>query len=155
MKRNCKRHAKDPPYTVTKVLGQVTDELDLGMGRKKVTHVRMVKEYCERKVKRVMLVVEKDDIDDEVVETNDKVKVVGSVTNDKWKTQLKTVTKEYDDILMKVPGSTETVKFGIDTGDTQLIAQRPYKTPETLRKGVEEKIQWLLKKGYIRESSIP
>ena len=43
-------------------------------------------------------------------------------------------------------------EFAMDTGAHDPIAQRPYNTPLSLRDSVDKEIDWLLSKGYIRES---
>ena len=55
--------------------------------------------------------------------------------------------------MTKEPGLTTLVEFGIDTGDSRPIAQRPYNTPLSLRDSVDRELDWLISQGYIRESS--
>ena len=59
---------------------------------------------------------------------------------------------EFDSTMTRELGLTKSVEFGIDTGDHVPIAQRLYNTPLSLRESVDKEIDWLLSKGYIRES---
>jgi hypothetical protein len=52
-------------------------------------------------------------------------------------------------------GKTSIVKHKIDTGDTQPIAQKPYKVNEQNGKIIREEIEKMLKDGVIRESRSP
>ena len=57
--------------------------------------------------------------------------------------------------MTKEPGLTPLAEFGIDTGQSSPIAQRPYNTPLSLRDSVDKEIDWLLEKQYIRKSDSP
>ena len=81
------------------------------------------------------------------------MKVVGEVLVNSREEDIRNWEEEFADILMEELGLTGAVEFGIDTGDSPPIAQRPYNSPVMLREGMEEEIQWLLDKGYIRRSS--
>ena len=62
------------------MLGPLTHEIDVGGRRRKVAHVKFLKEYVERKfVQRVTTVLEDDKGEDRVHETNEKVEQVGEV----------------------------------------------------------------------------
>ena len=51
------------------------------------------------------------------------------------------------------PGCTDVVKMTIDVGDTQPIAQMPYRVPDKMKTKVEEQIRKLLEEGIIEEST--
>jgi hypothetical protein len=52
-------------------------------------------------------------------------------------------------------GDCPLVQMKIDTGSARPISQKPYRTPLTKRKIIEEQITSMLKKGVIRPSSSP
>ena len=54
--------------------------------------------------------------------------------------------------MTKEPGLTKLAEFSIDMGEHRPIPQRPYNTPLGLRESVDKELDWLLSKGYIRES---
>ena len=60
---------------------------------------------------------------------------------------------DFSDILTKEPGLMNLAEFKIDTGDHPPICQGPYNTPPGLIASVNKELQWLLDKGYIREST--
>ena len=134
-------YAWEGPYSISKVLGPGTYELDSGGRRRKVAHISFIKEYVERKVvKRVTTVLEDDWEDDEVQSTNGKVKLMGGVVDVKRERDIKLWTEEFKNILTEELGLTNLVRFGIETGDSPPISQRPYKIPVALREGVEEEM---------------
>ena len=69
--------------------------------------------------------------------------------------QLKELLDKYKKVLDKEPGLTKLVEFEINTGDASPVYQRPYNTPEALRKSVDAEIDWLISTGYIVPSSSP
>ena len=52
-------------------------------------------------------------------------------------------------------GRTETVRMTINTGDHPPIKQRPYRTPLSQQKVVDEAVEEMLSKGIIEKSSSP
>ena len=140
------------PYEVSQVLGEVTYQLNLGGKRRRVAHVNTMKAYEERAVvKKVTMALEEEGLD-ELMVTNEKVKIIGEKLE---KAKLEDVEEwcgDFKDVLTEEPGLTHLVKFGIDTGQSPPIAQRPYSTPVALKPGVDDEIDWLLQKGYVRES---
>ena len=57
--------------------------------------------------------------------------------------------KEYSDILTKEPGLTNLTEFRMDTGNHPPFVC----APQTLMTSVNNELDWLLEKGYIREST--
>ena len=84
-----------------------------------------------------------------------EVKVTGSVVDKDRVRDVKRWEEDYSDTLMKEPGLTDMIRFKIETGDHKPIYQRPYNTPQSLKKSVDDELAWLLKKGYIRPSKSP
>ena len=149
------QEAWEGPYIISKVLGPVTYEVDSGVGRRKVSHVGMLKEYIVKSAKRITSMFDEQVLADEEFETNEKIKVVGSVASEDMRLGLDKLLGNFRDTLTEDPGLTDAVRFSIDTGQHDPIAQRPYQTPDVLKKGLEEELRWLLDKGYIRESDSP
>ena len=142
------------PYLVVKPFGPVTYKIDMGTGRTKVAHISMLKKFKDRWVKRVTSVFDMPVLTDKELDTNDKLGVIGEVKDKHRKEQLGEVLSYFENTSEK-PGLNKEERFHIDTGDTLPIALRPYKMPGTMKEGVEEEIAWLLRKGYIRESTSP
>jgi len=140
-------------YTVTWKLGLVTYELDVGKKKKRVAHINTLRKYEERgQLKRITTVLEDDTVDDSLVDSNAKLKLVEGSLEEGRLADVMTWQKEFSDTLSEKPGETDLVQFSINTGDAEPIAQRPYMIAVGLRVGVEEELEWLLKMGYIRES---
>ena len=97
--------------------------------------------------------LEGDTDSDCVMNTNSKLKLVGGTVRCDWLEDIDRRKKEFSETLMEEPGETELVEFSIETGDADPIAQRSYMTAQGLRQGVDEELDWLLRKGYIRKSS--
>ena len=148
--------ALEGPYEITAVLGSLMYELDIGRKKKRIAHFNSIKEFEERdKVCRITTVLEDDTGDGCVLDTNQKVKLIGGkVEADRLK-DIEAWTLEFKETLTEEPGLTDLVEFQLDTGGAEPIAQRPYLTPIGLRDGVDMEIHWLLEKGYIRKSSSP
>ena len=66
------------------------------------------------------------------------------------KEDLRKLEKEYVDILTEVPGLTDQTISTIDMGDRGPVQQHPYSVPTSLRKAVDEELEWLIDKKYIR-----
>ena len=134
------------PYLVVKPLGPVTYKIDMGMGRTKVAHIRMLKKFKDRWVKRVTSVFDTPVLTDKELDTNDKLGVIGEVKDKHRKEQLGEVLSDFENTLSEEPGLNKEERFHIDMVDTLPIAQRPYKMPDTMKESVEEEIAWLLRK---------
>jgi len=55
--------------------------------------------------------------------------------------------------LTKESGLTDLVEFGIETGDSVPVSQRPYNIPIHFSESIDTEIDWLIGKGYIRKSA--
>ena len=82
-----------------------------------------------------------------------EVKISGVAEGEDRERDVREWEKEYSDILTKEPGLTNLTEFKMDTGNHPPICQRPYNTPQTLITSVNKELDWLLEKGYIREST--
>ena len=148
--------AWEGPYEVAKILGPLTYELDIGKRKKRVAHVNTLKKFQEReKVCRITTVLEEDTIEDEVSDTNQKVKLVGGNLEADRLRDIEEWSNDFKETLTEEPGLTNLVEFTLDTEDEEPIAQRPYLTPMSLKEGVDTEIDWLLDKRYIQKSKSP
>ena len=112
-----------------------------------------LKEYSERSVRKITTVLEDDNEEDEITTTNDKLTLVMGDTNAERQADIQLLKEEFSETLKEEPGTTELISFKINTGDARPISQRPYMTANSLNKGVEDEINWMLKRGFIQESS--
>ena len=133
------------------MLGPLTYKVGLSEGRSQVVHVRFLKDYVERVVKRATTILLDDTEEDSVMDANRKVNVEGAVGSGPRQEDIGE-WEEYADILTEEPGLTDLATFKIDTGDAKPIHQRAYNTPVLLIPGVDLEINWLLEKGYIVSS---
>ena len=78
--------------------------------------------------------------------------VRGKVETANRERDIKEWVDEFETMLTMESGLTSKVQFSMETGMHNPIAQRPYNTPLSLRESVDKEIDWLLSKGYIRES---
>ena len=60
--------------------------------------------------------------------------------------------EEFGETLTKEPGLTKLAEYKIDAGEHTPIVQQTYNTTLTLISSVDKENDWLLAKGYIRES---
>ena len=137
------------PLEIVQVLGPLTYKVGLSEGRSRVVHVRFLKDYVERVVKRATTILLDDTEEDSVMDANRKVNVEGAVGSGPRQEDIGEWEKEYADIFTEEPGLTDLAMFKIDTGDAKPIHQRAYNTPVSLILGVDLEINWLLEKGYI------
>ena len=137
---------------MVKVLSPLLYVIELDNGKKRDVSIRFLKEYIERPVKRATTVLLEDKEGDDVLDCNREVVLDGSVIDANRQKDVEEWKRDYSDTLTEEPGFTSQVSFGIDTKDHQPVAQRAYSTPVALQEGVEQEIDWLLKKGYIRKS---
>ena len=144
------------PYKVVKVLGSVTYGIDVGLKRFKTVHVKFLKEFIQkREIKRVTTVVE--DIKGDVLEVDNynKVEVLGGSADQGVVEGMSDILAEFKEVFTEVSGLIKSLTFSIDTGDSSSVSQRSYNTPVTLKEGVDCEIDWLIERGYIRESNSP
>ena len=145
--------AWEGPYEIEKQLGPVTYSMIVnGDKKKRIAHVNTLKEYNERKIKKVTTILEEDKSDDDITGTNDKLKIIHQNMEADRKADIESLQQQFSETLREEPGVTELAIFTINTGDARPIAQRLYMTAEKLKKGVEEELSWLLQRGFIEES---
>ena len=139
------------PFEVAKVLSPLFYVIELDNGKKRDVSIRFLNEYVERPVKRATTVLLEDKEGDDVLDCNREVVLDGSVIDSNRQKDVEGWERDYNDTLTEEPGFTSQVSYGIDTKDHKPVAQRDYSTPVALQEGVGQEIEWLLKKGYIRE----
>ena len=145
--------AWEGPYEIDKQLGPVTHSLITSKDKKKkVVHINTIKEYNER-IRKVTAILEEDKKDDDIMNTNDKLKLIAGDTEENRKADIEVLQQEFSEILREEPGTTDLAVFKINTGDAQPTQQRPYMTANSLKQGVEDEIKWLLDRGFIEEST--
>ena len=145
--------AWEGPYIIDKKLGPVTYSLLIrGHKKKRVVHVNTLKEYSERAIRKITTVLEDDNEDDEITNTNDKLKLVIGDNEAGRQADIQLLRDEFCETLREEPGTTELTSFKINMGEAQPISQRPYMTANSLKKAVEEEINWMLERGFIEES---
>ena len=144
------------PYTIVKMNSPLSYKVDTGSRRVNSVHIQLLKGYVERDdttlVKRITTVLEPDSESDSMEHEYTEVVVSGRVETPNREADIQDWLKEYKDTMTKEPGLTKLAEFSIDTGEHRPIAQRPYNTPLGLRESVDKELDWLLSKGYIRES---
>ena len=147
------------PYLVERRNTPLSYRINTGDRVLPSVHIQMLKTYIPRQdephVCRVTSVLEPDTVEDQLDDQYAEVKVTGSVVDKDRVRDVKRWEEDYSDTLMKEPGLTDMIRFKIETGDHKPIYQRPYNTPQSLKKSVDDELAWLLKKGYIRPSKSP
>jgi len=93
-------------------------------------HIQLLKQYVLRDeallVKRVTTVQGPDPYSDSMNQQYTQVVFSGKVRDPNRESDIQEWLTEFERTMTKEPGLTE---FGIDTGDTPPIVQRPYNTP--------------------------
>ena len=79
---------------------------------------------------------------------------VGELSAKQWK-QLDDLLEEYQDLFDNNLGRCGIEKHSIDTKFARPIKQHAYQRPPAEKKIIKEKIQKMLEKGVIQESSSP
>ena len=82
-----------------------------------------------------------------------EVIVSGKVEDPDREADIQQLLEEFSTTMTKEPGLTSLTEFGLDMGDSPPIAQRPYNMPLALTDSVDSELDWLVEKGYIREST--
>ena len=145
------------PYEIVKKNSPLSYRVDTGSRVVNSVHIQLLKEYIKRDdalvIKRVTTVLEPDTESDSMDQEYAEVVIKGKADNSSREHDIKQWLKEFESTMTKEPGLTTLVEFGIDTGDSMPIVQRPYNTPLSLRDSVDRELDWLISQGYIRESS--
>ena len=145
------------PFTIVKKNSPLSYRVDTGDRTIPSVHIQLLKEYVPREsgklVRRVTTVLEPNSESDSMDQQYSEVKISGVAEGEDRERDVREWEKEYSDILTKEPGLTNLTEFKMDTGNHPPICQRPYNTPQTLITSVNKELDWLLEKGYIREST--
>ena len=144
------------PFQIVGRNSSLSYKIDTGDRVINSVHIQLLKEYIPRtqslEVKRVTTVLEPDTESDSMDQEYSEVVIRGKVEMMNREKDIQEWVEEFQTSLTKEPVLTPLAEFGIDTGSHDPIAQRPYNTPLSLRDLVDKEIDWLLSKGYIRES---
>ena len=108
------------PYEINGVAGPMSYEIKVN-GKKKCVHIKFLKEWHGKTVKRVTTTLEDDTESDELGVTNQKVQVEVRESDSVFQKKLETLVKGYTDVLCDEPGLTEMVELEIDTEDALYI----------------------------------
>ena len=145
------------PYHVVKKNTPLSYKIDTGSRVINSVHIQLLKQFVQRDeallVKRITTVLEPDTDSDSMDQQYSEVIVSGKVEDPDREADIQQWLDEFSTTVTKEPGLISLTEFGIDTGDSPPIAQRPYNTPLALRDSVDSELDWLLEKGYIREST--
>ena len=142
------------PYNITQVAGPLSYKLDV-KGKQKCVHIKFLKEWQGKSVKRVTTTLEDDTESDDLVVTNPKVEIEPGGDETVYKEKLGSILEKFTDVLCEELGLTGLVELEIDTGEAPPIYQCAYNTLVSVRGQVTKEIEWLRERGYIRESYSP
>ena len=147
----------DGPFTVIKVNSPVSYAVDFGYRKSPSIHIQLMKVFKsqDERVARVTSVLAPDTQSDDIRDRLASVEVEQQTKSSKQQKDIADIERTYLDILTKNPGCTDRVSFSIDTGDSAPLFQRAYNTPTVLREHIDNELDWLLDRGYIRPSSSP
>ena len=144
------------PFVIVKHNSSLSYKVNTGDRVIGSVHISLQKEYVPRNpdqtVKCVTTMLEPDTESDSMDQQFSELVIRGTVEADSRDKDIQDWVDEFSDTLTKEPGLTKLAEFRIETGDHQPIAQCPYNTPLTLKASVDREIDWLLSKGYIRQS---
>ena len=138
-------------------------------GFQKAYHVNLLKRYVERREvesenETVMGMTSLPWTEDVVLKEWDEEVDLGFAGNDKdildisenldegKKMQMRTLLKEFNEVLSDKPGKTDWVEHEIRLTSTEPIRKKPYPIPHHLRKDAEEEIKKMLEMGIIEQS---
>ena len=144
------------PFEVVRKNSALSYKINTGDRVINSVHIQLLKEYVPRNpnqaVKRVTTVLEPDTESDSTDQEYSEVVIRGRAEAQSREKDISEWVEEYSNTLTKELGLTPLAEFTIDMGKHDPIAQCPYNTPLSLRDSVDSEIDWLLSKGYIRES---
>ena len=150
------RESWDGPGRVIGINSPLSYKIEMDKRVITTVHIQQLKEFNQNKaIKRVTAVLEQDTEGEEIINRYAQAKVEPQQLTEEQQSQLAEVLGRHSHTLTKDPGLTTLTCFDIDTGQAEPIYQRPYNTPVALRSKVDEEIDWVLGKGFIRPSSSP
>ena len=98
---------------------------------------------------------EADTAQDDIVNRYSEAEIQEQQLQASQKKDIDDIVNEYPEVITNEPGLTSLLEFALEIGDTQPIFQRAYYIPAAFRKSIDEEIDWLLTKHYIRVSTSP
>ena len=111
-----------------------------GTGRPKVVHTNTLKTCVEREepVRRLTVVAD-DGGGTPTANVRLKTKHAEYVEED-----VRKLRDEFCDVLVDIPGNTESCSISVEVGDVTPINQTPYRVPDRLKDGVRSEIEKLV-----------
>jgi len=107
------------------------------------------------KVSRATSVFEPDNEKDDITNRYAEATITENKLSEEQESEIEQLVQKHKQTLTKKPGLTHLATFGIDTEEHSPVFQRAYNTPEALRDSMDQEIDWLLEKGFIRRSQSP
>ena len=90
-------------FEIVKSVGLLSYQFDVGSGKLKTAHIRFLKQYREKEIKRITSVLEDDKEDGFVEDGNNKVELCGMLVNNSRKEDTDKLMEEYGDVLTEEP----------------------------------------------------
>ena len=147
------------PFKISKKNSPMSYAIDMGDRQIPSVHIQLIKKYNQEndkpRVGRITSMFEPDSNQDDILDRYSAVTVSGSQLANKQDQDIEEIEGKYRDILTKEPGLTSLTEFGIETVDSQPIFQRAYNTPAALRQSIDNEVDWLSEKKFIRPSGSP
>jgi len=144
------------PFVVYKRNSSLSYGVDIGYRKIPSVHVSLIKKYERNiekpKINRATSVMEADSVSDDITDRFAEATVSGDSLNKQQESDIERLMQKYSHTMSKEPGLTHLTEFEIDTGDNKPIFQRVYNTPAALRESIDNEIEWLHNKGFIRRS---
>jgi len=147
------------PYVIKKRNSHVSYAVDTGERVIPSAHVQLLKKYHQQgempKVGRATSVLEPDSARDDVTDRYAEMKVTGDKLSERQQQEIEELIEKHKQTLTKKPSLANRSTFTIDPGTHELIYQRAYNTPASLRESIDKEIDWLMEKGFFRKSQSP
>jgi hypothetical protein len=144
------------PYPITRKIGKVDYEVNVGKSRKqlRVYHVNMLKKWRARVEECMFVHTEADEMVECVVEETEgwEYVEVSSELPVEHQQRLNNLLRKYGAVFSDKPSITNAAIFSIETGDAKPIAQRPYRIPQIYRREFDIELEGMLSQGIIEES---
>ena len=144
------------PYTIEKRNSPLSYRVSTGDRTLPSVHVQLLKLHipreADKEVHRVTTMLEPDSATDTMENQYAEVTLMGQAQAESREADVLGWESDFRDTLTKDPGTTNLAEFRIDTGQHPPVCQGPYNTPQSLVESVSKELDWLKKKGFIRES---
>lgn len=151
------------PYQVVKRMGKVSYLVDTHdkKKRRRVFHVKMLKEFRVRRPVESSFWASPDETDDMDGETDvplwnntsEEGPSFGEQLSATQRNELGKVLESFADVLQDKPGKTALLEHHIETGTANPVRLPPYRLPHAYREAVQKEIREMLEQGIIEKSS--